>query len=257
MTVLWGDTGKVSLGTLKKFDITLATPRETLLGTPVALPTTQPGTPQISLTVGGSDLPTISPSPISTSYTAMVYTGGRNTDAASQTVNYQIYKNGSSVATGSQTGLVSNNYWTHNYPSFFGIVDGDVITVSLWATSVNVNYDYYAIIIMPTRIQLAPPNVILKDLYYGGFSIPTLTMGTPSTYTTGSWKITPSSIGTMFDLSIATTFPAYISHATYGLGRTDQGDATTSVGIQTNTTNRPRYATNRVANSITFREVLR
>jgi hypothetical protein len=37
LTVLWGDTGKVAYGTLKTFTITGATPRETLLGTPVSL----------------------------------------------------------------------------------------------------------------------------------------------------------------------------------------------------------------------------
>jgi hypothetical protein len=61
MTVIRGDTGKVSVGTMKTFTLTQGTVTETLLSTPVTLPLTEPTTAQISLTVQNTDLFTISP----------------------------------------------------------------------------------------------------------------------------------------------------------------------------------------------------
>lgn len=258
MTVQWGDTGRVAYGPLKTFNITLANPRETLNGTPTALPTTEPATSQISFTIQSSDLPTISPAPISLKYAALLYASGKNTDAASQTVNWRVLKNSVSVATGSQTGVASNQFWTHSYFQFFDVAVGDVLEIRLWSTSANVNYDYYAIALQPTRINLGK-SYINKDVSYTNLvNHPALALGTPNVQSTAFTGVNACSIANQpTNVSGSATFGALSWTSPYFAGRINNADQVTSVTTLTHATNHPQYQRNSIPSAISFREVLR
>lgn len=263
MTVQWGDTGRIAYGTLKTFNISLATPNETLLGTPVAsLPTANPGTPQIALTIGNSDLPTITPnSPISLKYTAILYVGGKNTDAASQTINYQCYKNGVAIsgATGSLS-VATNNFWTMLHTRFFDVQVGDVLGVSLWSASANMNYDYYALVVHPTQMNLSNA-YICKDVSYGGWiTAPALTKGSPGNGVASNFIFYlpgVSSFTTQLNGSLNMSVYRFTSNSFYS-GRLTNGDNSITTSTSTSATLRPQSANiNRMPTTISFREILR
>jgi hypothetical protein len=259
MTTLLGDTGKLAQGPLKTFNLSFATPTETLLGTPVgSLPTANPGTPQITITVQTSDLPIISPSPKSLKYSATLYAAGKNTDAASQTINYQCYKNGVAIpgATGSQA-VATNTFWTLSNYRFYDIAVGDVLGVSLWCASANMNYDYYALTVYPTRVELGN-SYINRDVAYSNGIGPILTAGVPSIQNANGFMIYPCTSTTILIQSVNTlTFGTLTWNSTYQSFRTDRTDNTIGTGATTHATNRPFYQRNVIPGSISFREVLR
>lgn len=256
MAVLWGDTGKVATGTLKKFDITLATPRENLLGTPEALPSTEPATAQVSITIQTSDLPSITPSPISTMYTAALYTSGKNTDAAAQTVSWRCLKNGASVATGTSSSITASQFWTLAHFQFYGVVAGDVLEIKLWSASANVNYDYWGLVIYPTRVNVS--NAICRDVTFGATIANSLALGAPTIilsqvvlhYFSDSTTLNQSSTSNL-------TVGAVKWNATYSAFRVDFGDNQQITQTASHATGHPNYRRNLIPNSISFREVLR
>lgn len=256
MTVQLGDTGKVAYGTQKTFAITIAAPRETLDGSPTVLPTTEPATSQISFTVQTSDLPTITPSPNSMKYVAILYGAGKNTDAASQTVSYRILKNGVSVATGSITATPTNNFYTVSCYQFYDVVVGDVLELRLWATSANVNYDYYAIAVLPTRVSFGKA-YLNKDVVYGSAVTALLISGTPNAVSSPQPYIYPTTSNTLNLFSAGITVNALNWHSTYNAFQAYHGDNQLGVIGGNHATNRPSYRGGTTISSISFREVLR
>lgn len=252
MTVLYGDTGRVSYGTLKKLNITNTTPIETIIGTPVSLPTVEPGTPQISITLASNNFPVMTPSPYSAKYAAILTVAGKNNDAAAQTVNYRILKNGTSIATGSQTSIPTTNLWTQNYTNFFDVQAGDTLAVSLWASTANLTYDYYAPQIVFTRVFFSKSGTILKD-----FSI-TLTK---NSYTTG----TEGSAGGCYFMiddvnqdfkSLGTyTFGAIGPRQSTGTYKVQYGDANLNTQSFVSATSRPRFLSTLYPSSVSYREI--
>lgn len=255
MTVLNGEGG-LRVGPLKTFTTTLATPRENLLTTPVAMPSTEPTTAQISITVEVGDLPTISPSPISTKYTALIYAGGKNADAAAQNVSWRVLKNGVSVATGTQSAVPINAFWTHSHPQLFDIAVGDVLEIKLWSPSANVNYDYYAIQVYPTNINLGTAS-LNKEVTYSGFILPSLTSGTPAANVSGNFLVAPSSlVSASINMNTGiVVFGALAWDPIYRSGRVNFGDVSRGAITTTHATNRPLYNRNYFPTSISFREL--
>lgn len=257
MTIQLGDTGRVVTGPLKTFTTTFASPRETLLGTPTALPTAEPASSQISFTVQASDLPTTSPAFISTKYTAILFSGGKNTDAAAQSVSWRVLKNSTSIATGTQSSIATNTFWTQTYYQFPSVVAGDVLEIRLWSSSANVNYDYYALVILPTQPSLGK-SYINKDVNYSNFSFPSLTLGNPSYSLSYSWDVYASNSSNVIGSNSGTlTFQAMGWSSTYNAGRLDYGDKNTATGALTSSTYRPYYNRVTFPATITFREILR
>lgn len=260
MTIQLGDTGRVAYGPLKTFTVAFATPRETLNATPAALPATDPGSAgaQASYTIASGDLPTITPSPISTQYTAHIIIGGKNTDAASQTITYKCYKNGTYTnATGTQS-VATNVFWTQTHFRFNGVVVGDTIAISLSCPSANVNFDYMALIVYPTRIQLGKA-YINKDVTYGALVSPTLSLGTPSVALSNAYVIYPT-VGTSsnnLNLVANTTLGAMSWNSTSYAAMANYGDFNISTNAVTHATNRPYYYRGSPPGTITFREILR
>ena len=113
--------------------------RETT-GLNTELPSSEPGTAQISYTIEAGDLPVLSMQ-FPYLFAPVIFARCKNTSGAARTVSYHILKNGTSVATGSGTNMGT----AANYASFQGClpaasapVIGDVITVKLWANGAGV-----------------------------------------------------------------------------------------------------------------------
>lgn len=259
MTIQWGDTGKVYTGVLKTFTMNQPNPRETLSGSPTSLPTTNPTNSgaQVSFTIQQSDLPTMAPDVASKQYCALVIVGGKNADAATQTVNSQIYQNGTSKGTASSS-VTTNTFWTHNLYFTNNVNVGDTINVSLWATSVNVNYDYICLMVIMTKILYVPRQSIMTNFSVVTASDVHPTLGTPQASSSAPYNIylTPSALGnTTVGMSgngnldtlkaVNTTFNLVASYF----------DTQQSNFTSTNATNRPQYRTIYYPKTVSFREI--
>lgn len=265
MTILWGDTGKVAYGVLKTFNIsggTLATPYENLYASPIALGTALPGTPTDTYTVQATDFPTISPSPISVNWNAMLVVGGKNTVATAYTISYQINKNGTSIASGSAGSVTASQYYTITFPqsALNGIASGDKLDIYLYgASGSSFNYDYMALVIYPSRMVLTKA-VIAKDVSYTlTNTLGKLTKGSPNLGFSGNFYIHPTTDTNSWAVSTTSLsgFTLNPNSSTYGFGQVQYTDNNQNVNLQPNATYRPYYYNNYIPTKITFREVLR
>lgn len=252
------------MGAQKTYTTTLATPNETLLasGSEVVLPTSDPGTNQVSITVSSSDLPTINPTPYSVKYAAYVVVSGKNATGAAVSVTYSCYKNGSAVsgATGQiQSGIANNTFWTHTHYRYYDVVPGDVLEVRCWSNTAGVTLDYYSLILVPTRMELTK-SLIVQDLSITLTSPQPYLKGAPGYQPAGSFNVYPTNSATQFaGMSGNFTQPvAIITNAANGyMGRINNGDSTMSTGLATHATGHPQAGRNVYPSVITFREVWR
>lgn len=261
MAIQWGDTGKVSIGTFKKFDITLATPKEIVFNPVVDLPTASPtsGDGVVLFTVESSDLPTISPNPYSIRYVAHVVVSGRNSSGASGTVNFSILKNGTSVISNqSQTGISNTNYWSQTHYRWADVVIGDTLEVRLWGGSTGFTLEYAALIVYPYKPELSKVS-ILNDVNFT-LGAPSLTASglSPNVSVTQGWNYYPSNLSGS-GISSASNFNLVAStcgtNATHYFGRPFY--ETSGSFNTTHATLRPSYARCHFPTQIAFREVLR
>jgi len=245
--------GKVTpiLSGLKDLRITYKTPYESLQATPTSLPTTEPATSQIIYTVAEADLPNFNMTVESRIIVALMYAGGKNTDAAAQTVYWRMLRNGASVATGS--GSISADYfWTLS--SFFtNVAVGDVLEIRLWATATTVNWDYEARQLQFSRVALLEKYVLLLCNFIGLSAQPVLTLGTPSVVSTGSLFIDHPAAEV--STASAKDFSPWKQHPSYKLFRMHFGDYTSAntARLLSHSTSRPRYYRNWVPTRISLR----
>jgi len=123
------------------------------------LPTTEPVTPQMSYTIAQNMFPTLKGDlPRGIDYVGFLLAGCINNNTSSaRTLNWRVLKNGTSIATGSQS-VVASNKATLNFDSMSGankpVVD-DVWTVSLWCTEsdTDMQFNRYGLGIHPVRIK--------------------------------------------------------------------------------------------------------
>lgn len=270
MTIQWGDTGKASIGTLKTITLSLATPREnssTLSPSDTSfsssLPTVQTASVGATFTIQQSDLPTITPSGISTQYCAVLIVSGKNTNASAVNVTTQCFKNGASLAAASSFSEGANAYWTQPCYRFSNVQVGDVLNVQVWAASSGVTYDYCALMVYPTQIVPYKQGTILKDLtfsnYYSGPTLVNTPGGTTVNYVVYSAAYLfylNSSKSIVLDTSGTTVLGTVIPYSGFGLLRATYSDQTINTANQAATT--VRYcAKNVLPQTITFREILR
>lgn len=260
MTVLLGDTGKVAHGTLKQTNITLPTPRETT-GVGLTLPTTEPGTPQISYTVQASDLATFSGNPLGVQHIPVIYAAGR-IGAATTTINYRISVNGASQFQSNNANIAANNYYTHSFFRYVPLSVLDVVTVSLWSSQADTTLVYHAFTTCWTRPQLTKSGTIVKDVAYAASTaFPTLTLQpTPSAVSgTNGFKALPTNLSTvgLSFTAAAITISAMIPDATAGFGKCSNGDDSNFVQFASHATNQFSQFKNNMPASISFRDVLR
>jgi len=179
MTIISAEKWK----TLKIITIELKDAVENLQSTPTSLPTSEPAESQISITLAEADLPIVKVNGVdipTITYLAFVYAGGKNADAASQTVYWRMLKNSSSLSDGSFS-VDANYYWTIS-AFYYDVSAGDTIELRLWASSANVNWDYDAYACPYTRpfpyesSKVVNLLVQTKDIT----TYPTLTLGNPA-----------------------------------------------------------------------------
>lgn len=260
MTILWGDTGKVTYGAYKQATITLPTPRETPI-TSVNLPTTEPGTAQISYTVQSSDFSSFSgQQPLNIQYVPFIFACGK-TGAAATVISYRISLNGVSQATGALSSIAANNFYTVNVGKYIKVNVGDVVTLSLWSNQSDTTFVYHAFTTLFTRLQLSKPSNILTNVTFGSMiAFPTLTQAPSPQGNAGSPQPTliyPTSSTSISMSNVGFTFPALTQEQTngYQLMRSSYGDSNNSVGAGNSTTNQTNMWKNYLPTTISFREI--
>lgn len=255
MTTLWGDTGKAANGLLKSFSITAPTPRETLLGTPSTLPTTEPATAQVSFTVQTSDLPTITPNVPFKANASIVCSG--KAGATASTISYRVLKNGVSQLTATAASTTAANFWTHTYWQGFDVQVGDVLEVKLWASTSDAYLDFYGLIVAPSQPEVSKRGTILRDLTFS-----TMLANTNAFSNTLAANIAQSVLypcnTTLGSINVATNVPYLyvIPFPSFGLFRNSVGDAAGTTSIQ-NVAGSRTYQKVVYPLSFSFREVLR
>jgi hypothetical protein len=224
--------------------VQMKAPVENLQATPTSLPTSEPNTSQWVKTLASNDFPSITPTPYNVAQIACVYLAGKNTDSAAQTVYYKMIKNGITIAAGS-AGVSAGYYYTVN-AFFYGVVAGDVIEVRLWATSANVNWDYDAFLIQPSRIVTTEA---LNSPCFTNFksivACPVLVKGSPSPYSTYNLYVYHLDLY-LANISSPTSYDVLFPKATYGLYRLYDGDygISNNAAVTTSSSYRPYYYRN-------------
>lgn len=255
MSLLIGDTGKSQIGPLKSFVITPGTGRDTLLGTALTLPTTEPATAQVSFTVQSSDLPTISPS-VPMLYNAALYVSGK-IGAAASVINYRVLKNGVSVAQAAGASAAATQFWAHSHWRTFDVQIGDVLEVKYWAVQADVTLDFYGLVVFPSQPDVTKRGTLLKDLTLTNI-LSTPNLSTVTVTNSQSFTLYPfAATNINYSNGITNlTFLATSLNTTYGLFRTSLEVFGASTTQNVNATTRPTQK-QLYPSQISFREVLR
>jgi hypothetical protein len=183
MSIIYGTREAATIGVPSQITITYPTPRETLLETPIALPTSEPGSPQITFTVIEDDLPVLSGAALSDVTLIPAFFAGGTNEAETANIHYaRVFKNGVEVGA-PNTACDGEPLWTYSFYLFADIAVGDVVTISLWADSAGLTYDYAAMAIMISRPDVASGGDILLNVAYNDVSnYPALTLGDPGVF---------------------------------------------------------------------------
>lgn len=227
-----------------RVDVTISypDPDETLLETPVALPTSEPGTAQISYTLASGHMPVWSPYELEHVKTAILYAAGKNTGGSAVTVYYRILKNGTSVATGSAS-VSAGQYYTGSHAQFLDAKVGDALSCKLWASVSGVNWDYKAILVWPTRI--GPKGQSIAAFTAHGFgAVYALTLGNPDVAASGLCAFYPfGSSNPKIDWAQGYALKAAWSDELYGFARVGVGDMALNSYISSHWVYHPAYYT--------------
>lgn len=154
------------VGPYQTCNITLGTKRETA-GSDTSLPTSEPGSPQVSYTIQSSDCPTVTGA-LSHTLNCIIFISGRNTSGSARTINVKGFIDGVEAITGNQS-INTNQYFTAEIP-FSNVSVGDVITVKIWSSGTTTTYYYSAIAVFTGSVTLCKEKEMLIDL-----NIPTIT----------------------------------------------------------------------------------
>jgi hypothetical protein len=200
MTIQWGDTGRVSIGALKKLTVTPYVNEQNLTSTtlPVgANASSIPGSPVFSFTYTKASMSPVfggNITPLSWKPYCGYNVTGQNTSGASQTVYYNIYKNGVTWKNGSAT-ITNNNYFTVSISDASN--DGDKYDFYIWTpASSGVNYFYQNNWCLPSRVDTGAKNVVNLS-----FSISSLSTAT-------NFPVAGSKIGSSFQGSATVNMTA-------------------------------------------------
>ena len=190
------------------------------LDTPEALPTSEPATAQVSMTVASSHLATWSPFELEHIDCAILYAAGQNTSGSAITVYYRVEKNGASIATGSGS-VPAGNFYTWSHYRFPEAQIGDVLTCKLWASASGCDWRKKALAIWPSSIgpkgqpivELVFHSIILRSVGTTVSPNPVLLYpvisGSPPSYITTS----------------GVRIALWLSNSVYGLGVVHAGEA--------------------------------
>lgn len=186
MIQVYGARDAATIRPRRHITIAYPAPRETLLGVPDPLPTSEPITPQVSFTIDASDMPTVT-GLIAGAYTyiGFMYAAGHNTSGDVRTLGARYDRNGITQFSGDNVGTVSDgNCWT--YSNHLGgnpwgdIEVGDVLEMWFWADAAGMDVDYQALALYPTQLRSEVDGQLLISARYTPALLPALTLGTPS-----------------------------------------------------------------------------
>lgn len=149
-----------------RVDVTISYPdpyEPPLLDPPEALPTSEPTTAQIEITITQAMLPVWSPYELPHVKTAFLYAGGKNTSGGSISIYYRLLRNGENVLTGSASVGAGLSY-IGSFARWLDVQPGDVLACKLWAGAAGCNWDYKALTIYSTRIGLGRERLLFDVL---------------------------------------------------------------------------------------------
>lgn len=237
-----------NIGHLETVAVTYPTPVETYNASGVMLPSSEPASGQFSYTVQASDLPTFSDSRVTCKWSLVIIAGGKNNAAATRNIYYRILKNGVSIAT-SFTVISASYYWTYSFHNLYDVAVGDTFEIRLWcsndATSLDWRYNTY--FVRPTRFVFGDTKDVFLDFACTDYAVLTLAGGfSPGGYAVGEYgspslSYYPSDLGTSCTIGSTQKFSAIIHNATYGLGRVNYGDESTTTTAGASNTTMPYY----------------
>ena len=200
--------------------ITYPDPDIQTLDTPEALPTSEPATAQVSMTVASSHLTTWSPFELEHIDCAILYAAGQNTSGSAITVYCRVEKNGAFIATGAGS-VQAGDFYTWSHSRFPEAQIGDVLTCKLWASASGCDWRKKALAIWPSRI--GPKGQPIAELVF--HSIILRSVGTPASANSvllyPAISGSPASQITTSGVRIA----LWLSNSVYGLGAVYAGDA--------------------------------
>jgi hypothetical protein len=212
--------------------------------TPETLPTSEPTDPQISYTVGQSDLVQLSFNVFQRIEVAILNASGQFITAG--TLNYRMVKNGSSVKTGSFA--VSANYYYRLGCYFYNVAVGDVLGIKLWSSVADSNWDMKTFWMDVTRITpLNKPRCLYNvEVAAAVQRFSGAGGGTLNYYLHDNFY---------YAISTAFTIPLWYPAATYGMFRVSRGDNIYPNSIESGTgaTRPDRKGLNYVPSQIIFR----
>lgn len=233
-------------------NITLSTPVEELLDTPIDLPTSEPEIPQVTYTVQESHLPVL-PLEVSCVYTALLYFGGKNTGSTSAVIYYRIMKNGASVNTGSYNVSV-NRFFTTSCYNFYDIKVNDVLGIKVWSSIEGVNWNYKAFAVCPASIKIDKKKQLLLDFSCTYENYPTLRLGNANSFNTTPFYV--YNYNYRFACGSPITGGLALVSGTGGLILTvDCGDVNRFISNSSSVSYCPYYIRNQVPVVISFRLV--
>ncbi len=150
---------------LKTLTITNPAPDETTEGSPIALPTSEPGSGQVQFTVAAGHLPTFSFAPFSYLWCSSV--GGSGKVATAATISWKMYKTPfggarAQIATGS-TAVTANYYWTL-IGGFYDMAVGDVLEMVIWSNQTDSDYRWKGLRVQPTRVWPVQDGSVLLNV---------------------------------------------------------------------------------------------
>ena len=158
-----------------RVDVTITYPDPDIqtFDTPEALPTSEPATAQVSMTVASSHLATWTPFELEHVNAAVLYAAGTNSSGSTRIVYYRILLNGQHVYTGSSTVLKGYTYaWS--FIGFPPVAQGDVLACKLWANDSGCNWHQKVLDVLPSRV--GPKGQVVTDIIFD-LTAPPATIG--------------------------------------------------------------------------------
>lgn len=236
-----------------RVDVTITYPdpyEPPLLDPAEALPTSEPATAQIEITITSAMLPVWSPFELEHSLTAFLYAGGAyDKSNGNMNIYCRVLKNGQSLYTGSSSVSAAYSTWTLSvvHDALVGIAVDDIVQLKLWGQYSGLTLDYRALACPVTRVKSSTPAISGTKVTAQAF--PLLQLGTPAVYTNG--KVLLANDDVVYSTSTTVLDAKLLVSGNKGLCRLQYGDSLSyATGVSRN--NRPNYYSNETPSRISY-----
>lgn len=142
------------------------------LKTPVALPLSEPSTPQCSITLGATRMPVWTPHELPHRKVAYLYLSGIIPAYGIGTIYYRVLHNSVTVATGSVNtyGTPEGYRWVLTHEWFPEVHEGDTLECALWASTADVTWDWDWVQVVPSNVVRGQTRLLLDFQTTIGFA---------------------------------------------------------------------------------------